>query len=88
MHRYPVTHNLKTVDPFFEWVVKGVKDFEIRFDDRDFLVGDIVNLQEYKSNILTGQNIKKEIKYILRKNKGLQDGYVILGLKNIETQVE
>ncbi len=73
---------MKTLDPFFELVFQGTKDFELRFDDRDFLVGDIVWLQEYKSNIPTGRNIKKEIKYILRKFKGLQAGYVILGLKD------
>jgi len=82
--RLPRVHNLKTLDPYFGLMQEGVKDFEIRFDDRNFLVDDILNLQEYKYKEPTGQCVQKRIKYILRRFKGLQTGYVVLGLENIE----
>jgi len=83
MKRLPRFHDLKTVTPYFGLMQEGVKDFEIRFDDRDFLVDDILNLQEYKYDELTGECVKKRIKYVLRRFKGLQAGYVVLGLEDI-----
>lgn len=84
MKRSTRTHDLKTIDPYFGYLQKGLKDFEIRFDDRDFLVDDILNLQEYKYEALTGECVQKRIKYILRRFKGLQTGYVVLGLEDVE----
>jgi len=83
MKRATRPHDLKTLDPYFGYLQKGVKDFEIRFDDRDFLVNDTLNLQEYKYGELTGECVQKRIKYILRRFKGLQAGYVVLGLEDI-----
>ncbi len=83
MKRSARTHDLKTVAPYFGLLREGVKDFDIRFDDRDFLVDDILNLQEYKYEEFTGECVQKRIKYILRKFKGLQTGYVVLGLEDI-----
>jgi len=88
MERLPRVHDLKTVKPYFGLMQEGVKDFDIRFDDKDFLVGDTLNFQEYKYRDLTGECVQKRIKYILRKFKGLQKGYVVLGLENIEADRE
>ena len=75
------THKLKTVNPFFEQARDGLKNFEVRFDDRDFNVGDIIILQQYRYEKYTGEEITRTIKYILRRFKGLQTGYVVLGLE-------
>jgi hypothetical protein len=40
------THELKTINPYFTEVLEGLKNFEVRFNDRDFNVGDEVRLQE------------------------------------------
>lgn len=84
MKRLPRTHDLKVVVPYFGYLQKGLKDFEVRFDDRDFLVDDTLNLQEYKYDEATGECVQKRIKYILRRFKGLQVGYVVLGLEDVE----
>jgi len=86
MKRSPRVHDLKTVKPYFGLLQEGVKDFEIRFDDKDFLVDDILNLQEYKYGEVTGECVQKRIKYILRRFEGLQTGYVVLGLEDIERE--
>ena len=86
MKRSTRTHDLKIVDPCFGYLQQGLKDFEIRFDDRDFLVDDTLNLQEYKYEELTGECVQKRIKYILRRFKGLQTGYVVLGLEDVERE--
>jgi len=84
MKRSVRTHDLTVVVPCFYYLQQGLKDFEICFDDKDFLVDDILNLQEHKSGNLTGARIQKRIKYILRKFEGLQSGYLVLGLEDME----
>lgn len=45
--RRAICHELKTVQPFFDDVVKGRKTFEVRRNDRDFRVGDMLLLREW-----------------------------------------
>jgi len=42
-----MTHNLKTWPKFFEMVRSGRKTFELRVNDRNFQVGDILDLHEW-----------------------------------------
>ena len=87
MKRQPIAHTLKIVSPHFEYVRDGKKDFEVRFDDRDFHVGDTLVLQEHHYKAPggklhpTGKVVERKIKYILRKFRGLMNGYVVLGLE-------
>lgn len=76
-------HELKIWTEYFEDVVMGVKPFEIRKNDRDFKVGDILHLKEYNSetNNYTGRSIKKKISCIFNGGQfGIKKDYVILGL--------
>jgi hypothetical protein len=43
-------HVLKILPEFFERVLDGSKPFEIRYNDRDYKVGDVLKLEEYKNN--------------------------------------
>lgn len=77
------THHLKTWSRYFHDVDCGLKDFELRFNDRDFQLGDILILEEVDefSLLETGRIVKKNIKYILEgSNFGLHSEYVILGM--------
>lgn len=80
-----VYHDLKTIQPYFNDVGRGVKNFEIRKYDRDFKVGDKIILYEYVEDKLTGAWLRRRIIYILRDAEqfGLMPGYCILGLENI-----
>lgn len=76
-----MTHELKTLQPFFDDVRKGHKRFEIRKNDRNFKVGDDLCLKEFDGKEFTGDIWYVHINYILHGgNFGLEDGYVILGL--------
>ena len=44
-------HYLKTWPEFFQAVKKGKKKFEMRYNDRDYKVNDILCLQEYNPDI-------------------------------------
>lgn len=75
------THNLKIERKYFTSVVSGDKRFELRKNDRSFMVGDIVNLEEVILGHKTGQVVEGlEIKYILHDGcyeYGLEEGYCI-----------
>lgn len=76
-------HVLKISPKYFDDVKNNIKRFEIRKDDRDFQVGDLVTLKEFDKGRYTGKIIENiPITYILRNASeyGLKDGYCILGL--------
>ncbi|MDU2108471.1 ASCH/PUA domain-containing protein [Clostridium sp.] len=75
-------HALKILPEYFEDVVIGKKTFELRKNDRGFALGDILTLKEFSGDKYTGKEVNKLVTYILTGGKyGLEDGYVILGIK-------
>jgi hypothetical protein len=67
LDRSPVVHKLKIKTEYFDAVRFGHKTAELRLDDRDFRIGDIVVLMEwgpYKG--ITGISVAKEITHITR----------------------
>jgi len=81
------THILKTVPPYFDLVVSGLKKFEIRKNDRDFFAGDTLVLKEYDDfrKIYTGREIECVVEYILFGGQfGIKEGYCVMSIKIIE----
>lgn len=78
--KYSVTHNLKIKPKYFKEVFNGNKTFEVRKNDRNFKVGDIIVLHEYDDGYTT-ESITKTITYILADKEYIKEGYVILGIK-------
>ena len=84
--RGPITHELKTwVEYFQEISFMNGKTFELRKADRDFQVGDYLELREWDNEreVYTGCRKKAWISYILRDAEqfGLRDGFVILSIE-------
>lgn len=82
-----VVHELKISPEYFDAVAKGIKQFELRKDDRNFQVGDFVTLKEYDNGAYTGRQLRNmPISYVLRDcpQYGLQEGYCIIGLQEVE----
>lgn len=77
-----MNHELKILPEYFEAVASGKKKFEIRKDDRNYQVGDLLVLKEYKDGEYTGRTIRMGVSYIYRGSGeyGLQEGYCILSL--------
>ncbi len=77
----PMRHRVKILPKYYQAVLDQTKNFELRKDDRDYQVGDIIWLDEWTGEEYTGRNIALKIKYILRDcpEYGLADGYCILG---------
>lgn len=75
-------HSVKIGKEFFEDVKNNVKTFELRKNDRNYKVGEILELHEYEAGEETGRTCRKLITYMLKEFTGLQDGYCILGIKD------
>lgn len=60
-----IHHKLKSWPEYFEAVYRGVKTFEVRNDDRHFMVGDVVTLWEWdpKKERYSGRWVKGLITY-------------------------
>lgn len=78
-------HNLKIFKKYFQHVVDGNKRSELRYNDRDYQIGDIVTLHEGQQELdgfdYTGRSISARISYI--DDFGCQHGYVNLSLSDV-----
>jgi ASC-1-like (ASCH) protein len=77
-------HKLKTLPEYFNEILTGVKTFEVRYNDRDFKVGDLLVLREFDdvTQSYTGLFLYKDVTYILDDPKFVKEGFVILGIKS------
>ena len=64
--------------------IEGNKPFEIRKNDRDFQVGDVLILKEWDNIKYSGREIGAVVRYVLIDFIGLQEGYVALGLQILD----
>ena len=76
-------HYLKIKPEYYKDVECGLKTFELRKNDRDFQVGDILMLIKLDDDgNETDQVTRVKVTYILKDcpQYGLKDGYAILGI--------
>lgn len=78
-----MVHELKISPNYFEKVVSKEKSFEVRYNNRNFRVGDILKLMEYTEGSYTGRSVYAKVTYILQDFKGLQPNYVVLSIELI-----
>jgi len=78
-------HNLKTWPEYYEAIEMGAKTFEIRKNDREFKVGDILSLEEYNPNerAYTGRVMRVIISYILAAQPFVPEGYVCMAIHKL-----
>ena len=71
-------HEVKLGIEFFEEALSNRKTFELRKNDREYRVGDLLEMKEYSNGAETGRTLTKYISYILEDYTGLMEGYCIL----------
>lgn len=77
-------HRLKTWPEYFEAILSGRKTFEVRKDDRDFAVGDVLSLLEWRPDLEchTGRGCDVQVTYKMTGGQfGLEYGSCVLGIK-------
>jgi hypothetical protein len=90
-------HTLKTHPSLFRAVRDGVKNFDVRKDDRAFQTGDTVELTFHDPSAPGGfpsppfvendarSPMKRKITFVLRGGQyGVEPGYVVLALAGVE----
>lgn len=93
-------HVLKIEEKYYIDILRGVKTFELRKNDRDYKVGDLIQFevkQEYIKDIPDVSSLNKGIYYTLQddifkivyilkdaQRYGLDKDYCILGIKQVE----
>ena len=80
-----MTHEIKTIQPFYNLIQSGEKTFEVRKNDRNYQVGDIVILQEFDhiKKEYSGREITIKITYILESINGIEDDYCVFGFTKV-----
>lgn len=84
-------HELKVWIDYYADIRDGKKNFEVRYNDRDFQVGDILQLHEYNNleNYYTGYWVTKVVEYILKDTTfGLKENWIVMGIGDIKTSGE
>jgi hypothetical protein len=81
-------HTLKTWPDQFTALTDGSKTFEVRYDDRGFAVGDLLRLAEWDPDTsrFTDRMLLRRVTH-LHRGFGLADGYVVLGLTDVEEEL-
>jgi hypothetical protein len=76
-------HHLKTWPEPFAAVRRRDKPYEIRVNDRDYAVGDLLHLQECVPPVgYTGEDIWVQVTYMTRGGEwGLPDSLCVMGLR-------
>ena len=80
-------HELKTVPTAFQAVWDGIKTFEFRKNDRDFQVGDTLDLREFNPTTnrgeesgYTGRRVRVRVTYILEGRFAVPMGYCVMSI--------
>lgn len=84
-------HTLKTLAPFWDDVMAGVKPFEVRRNDRDFTLGDILILRRMRQDEPDlpdwdgdYMDIYKRVSYVLTGGQfGILPGYVVMAVADL-----
>lgn len=76
-------HELKCWPEYFQAIVNGTKKFEVRKDDREFNVGDILRLMEWspESQKYTGSIADRMVRYKLSGPAfGIEAGFCVMSI--------
>lgn len=80
------THEVECINPFFSDVKSGKKNFEVRLNDRNYQVGDVIKLMEFDVNSCSysGRIVYRQVMYILTGfNDVLAPNYIVMALSKV-----
>lgn len=82
-----ITHDLKIKAMFYYRIEHGTKTFEVRLNDRDYQVGDYISykVKDNDDTVIFDPLEKYQIVYV-HTNWGLQEDYVVLGIKKVSEE--
>lgn len=75
-------HQLKLDPQFYQAIIDQRKTFEIRKNDRNFKVGDLLHLKVFDGQRYTGSTAIVQVTYISDYEQ--KEGYVVMSIKLLE----
>ena len=78
-----MTHGLKVWPEYMDGLLNKSKTFEVRKNDRDFKVGDVLTLSEWDNvtETWTGRTCTRYVTYVLQGGQfGIAEDTVVLGI--------
>ena len=73
-------HEVKILSKYLQRIISLEKTFEVRWNDRDYQVGDILHFQEIREDDKCRDcSVRRRITYV-HQGLGMKDNYVVLGL--------
>ena len=76
-------HYIKITPEYYRAIERGEKTFEVRYNDRNYQVHDILHLKEWLNGNYTQREIVAEVTYLLDSPDYCKDGFVIMSIKVI-----
>lgn len=73
-------HLLKIMPEYYTAVSSGAKTFEVRLNDRDFKVDDILVLREWFDSSYTGRLTIVRVDYVLKDTPHLLPNYCVMAI--------
>lgn len=73
-------HDVKILPEHFVNVAAGLKTFESRLDDRNYAVGDLLNLREWRNEMYTGRVVEARITDVYR-GEHCKEGYCLISFQ-------
>ena len=75
----------KILPEYFSAVLSGQKTFELRKDEDNIQVGDLLILREWDGERYTGRAINADVMYVLRNvpQFGLMEGFCVIGIRTL-----
>lgn len=82
-------HELKIKEEYFNAILRGDKTFELRKNDRDYQVGDLIHFMRINGLEYFGRSKDVyQITYVLKDSQeyGLNKDYCIFGIKKLKIE--
>lgn len=81
-----MNHELKILPKYYVDCENETKTFELRKNDRNYKLNDVLILKEWNGEKYTGRSSSFSITYILKDvvEYGLKKGFLIIGIKKIK----
>lgn len=76
-----VVHQIRLAAMYYDDVAEERMTFLLRKKDKDYKVGDMLEMMEFKEGKNTGRTIMAEVIYLLEDYTGLVEDYCIMGIK-------
>ena len=76
-------HYIKILPKYFDAIESGAKSFEVRYNDRNYQVHDILHLQEWIDGNYSGREMSVEVTYLLDEPAYCKEGFVIMAVRMI-----